>query len=55
MLEELIKALIILGIVQLILFWCILSYLSDIERELKEIKEKLIVIIHFKEMKESLS
>jgi len=47
--------LVALGILQLVLIWSMLGYLYGIERELKEIKDKLTLIIHFKELKESLS
>ena len=55
MIEELLMFLSIQGILMLILLWYIADTLVDIERELKEIKEKLTLIIHFKELKESLS
>jgi len=55
MIKELLMALITLGILQLILLWCMLGDLYGIVRELKEIKDKLTLIIHFKELKESLS
>ena len=48
----------ILGVIAsiiLLLLWIILECLCEIERELREIKEKLTLIIHFKELKESLS
>ena len=54
MIEELLMFLSIQGILMLILLWYIADTLVDIERELKEIKDKLTLIIHFKELKESL-
>ena len=55
MTDDLLLCLFTLGIIQTILLWVIADYLLDIMRELKEIKEKLTLIIHFKELKESLS
>ena len=45
----------VLASIMLLLLWIILEGLYEIERELREIKDKLTLIIHFKELKESLS